>query len=75
MVTFTKENRRIKERKLIEEELNKFWKEKDNYLIIIITNKDGTKRLCYNYETANQIVSTLVAAQMAEMGMYEKPNS
>jgi hypothetical protein len=66
-----KEARREEERQLIEKELNEFWKEKDNYLILIITNSKGTKRLAYNYDDARQLILALVTAQMAEIGFYD----
>ena len=66
-----KEVKRTEERQLIERELDEFWKEKDNYLILIVTNGKGTKRLSYNYENVGQLVTALVTAQMAEMGLYK----
>ena len=57
---------------IIQKEIENFWEEGDNYMLLIITDSCGTRRLCYNYETTQQIINALVAAQMAEMEMFKE---
>lgn len=47
----------------------------DDYIILVITNENGTKRFINKYETVEQIVSTLVSAQIAEIGVNEQANN